>query len=96
MKAMAIVCLALFLVSCASNEFTTEDANFREVCLTNGDGWMKMSETKEGQVTGPSCYGCMPDAKNHLCSLQDYEDFSSQGERVEDTGESSGTQTGSA
>jgi|SRR3989344_5506352 len=73
MKTVITVMFLLVLVSCASNDFTTEDANFREACLTNGDGWMKMSQTTDGQITGPSCYGCMPNAKNHICSLSEYE-----------------------
>lgn len=79
-KAMIVLAvLGALLVSCASDEFTTEDSSFREVCLTNGDPWMKMSETKEGRITGPSCYGCMPDANTHLCSLSEYDSFRSGG-----------------
>ena len=83
--------LVVLLSACASKDFTTEDANFRETCLTNGDQWMKMSETTDGQITGPSCFGCMPNAKNHFCSLSDYESHRSGGkEDVEGAGEYSG------
>ena len=70
-----IILLLIVLVSCSGNEFTTETAHFREVCLARGDAWMKMPETVNGQVTGPSCYGCMPNAKTHVCSLDEYETY---------------------
>jgi len=84
---MALLVVLVLLVSCASEEFTSEDASFREECLTNGDGWMKMSETIDGQITGPSCYGCMPNAKNHFCYFSDYESYRSTGENIEGAGE---------
>ena len=76
---MKKILLLLFLISCSTESLTTELANYREVCLTNGDGWMKMPETIDGQITGTSCYGCMPNVKNHLCSLKDYEAYRSEG-----------------
>ncbi len=71
--------LLIFLISCSAESLTTEQTHYREICLTNGDSWMKMPETTDGQITGPSCYGCMPNVKNHLCSLKEYDAYLSQG-----------------
>ena len=72
MKKIVIGALLFFLVSCAAEQLTKEQSSFRQTCLTNGDGWMKMSEMKDGKVVGPPCYGCMPDDNNHYCTLKDY------------------------
>ena len=73
-----IALILFFLVSCSDN-FTTQDADFRELCLTRGDDWMIMPETIDGRVTGSSCYGCMPNQRNHICKRDQYEAYIGEG-----------------
>jgi len=78
MKLIYFFILVLFVIACTQQELTQEQSSFRELCLTKGHQWMKMSEMEEGVLTGPACYGCMPDAKNHLCTQNDYEEYYSK------------------
>jgi len=72
MKQLALIAL-LILVACSTEQLSNEQAIFKEKCLADGNQWMKMSEMKEGTMTGPPCYGCMPDEKSHICSQAEYE-----------------------
>ena len=73
MKAYAL--LLLMLASCAAEQLTIEQQTYKDYCTSHNGAWMKMSELKEGQPTGKTCYGCMPDEKNHICTQQEYEEF---------------------
>ena len=74
--------LLLLLIACAPDELTQEQATYREKCLNDGNPWMLMSEVKDGQVIGQSCYGCMPDERNHICTQTEYEQFKSAAEKA--------------
>lgn len=65
--------LLLFLLACAQEPLTAEQDTYKEICLANEHQWMKMSEMKEGMMTGKPCYGCMPDEKTHICAQNEYE-----------------------
>ncbi|HLF55045.1 MAG TPA: hypothetical protein VI612_04970 [Candidatus Nanoarchaeia archaeon] len=69
------VLFLLFLFACAQEQLSQEQTAFKEMCLTNGHQWMKMSELKEGMMTGKPCYGCMPDEKTHICAQNEYEAY---------------------
>jgi hypothetical protein len=73
MKTYAL--LLLMLVSCVTEQLTADEQAYKEYCAKNNGAWMKMSELKDGQPTGKTCYGCMPDEKNHICTQQEYEEF---------------------
>jgi hypothetical protein len=62
--------LLLLLSSCA--QLAPEEQDYKTVCLAHKDAFMKMNEMKDGETTGPPCYGCMPDIKNHICSKDEY------------------------
>jgi len=48
-------------------------SDFESLCYQNRDMWMKMQPIKNGLPTGePSCFGCMPDARNHYCDETEY------------------------
>lgn len=73
MKA-ALIFLVL-LVACSNKTLTFEQNVFKEKCLAGGHQWMKMSEMKDGIMSGPPCDGCMPDQKSHICSQEEYEKY---------------------
>ncbi len=64
----------LLLAACAKEHLTQEQMAFKEKCIADGHQWMKMSEMKDGMMSGPPCYGCMADEKNHICTQQAYEE----------------------
>jgi hypothetical protein len=74
MNKAAIVLLILF-AACSAEHLTIEQQTYKDYCLSHNGAWMKMTELKEGMPVGPACYGCMPDEKNHLCTQQEYEEF---------------------
>lgn len=56
-----------------------EDTQFRDICIGNGHGWMSMRPMKNGKVTSQeSCFGCMPNIRNHICEMKDYQNYVSQ------------------
>jgi len=67
--------LLMGLLACSTEQISNEQSLFKEKCLANGHQWMKMSEIKDGMMTGPPCYGCMPDEKNHICTQEEYEAY---------------------
>ncbi len=73
MKTTAL--LLLLLIACAQEPLTSEQTTFKEMCIAKGHQWMKMSEMKEGMMTGKPCYGCMPDEKTHICTQTEYEEY---------------------
>ncbi len=71
----AFILMIILLAGCAAEQISTEQQTYKEYCAEKGGAWMKMSELKEGKPTGNTCYGCMPDDKNHICMQQEYEEF---------------------
>lgn len=65
----------IILISCTSGQLTDKEQAYKGYCAEKGGAWMKMSELKDGQPTGKTCYGCMPDEKNHICTKEEYEEF---------------------
>jgi hypothetical protein len=65
---------ALLLIAC-TEQLTVQEQAYKEYCAEKGGAWMKMSELKDGHPTGNTCYGCMPDEKNHICTKEEYEEF---------------------
>jgi hypothetical protein len=73
---MRLFLLALIiLISCVPEQLTQEQQAYKDYCLSHDGAWMKMSELKDGHPTGNTCYGCMPDEKNHICTLEEYKTF---------------------
>lgn len=70
-----LIAILLLLSGCAAETLTPAQQEFQQACLANNDPFMLMSEMKNGQVIGPSCHGCMPDERNHICSLDEYQRF---------------------
>jgi hypothetical protein len=66
---------ALLLLTACAEQLTPEEQEYKEFCKQQKGAWMKMSELKEGNPTGKTCYGCMPDEKNHICTKEEYEEF---------------------
>lgn len=73
MKYLAVA--SLFLLIACAEQLTPEQNAYKEYCASHSGAWMKMSELHDGKPTGNTCYGCMPDEKNHLCTQQEYEAF---------------------
>ena len=73
MKAQ-IVLICLMLIACTEIKLTPEQQTYKEYCAEKEGAWMKMSELKDGHPTGNTCYGCMPDEKNHICTKEEYEE----------------------
>jgi len=69
------IILLLLLAACSQAELSQEQSAFKEKCTANKHQWMKMSEMKEGMMTGPPCQGCMLDEKTHLCTQTEYEEY---------------------
>ncbi len=67
--------LLLFLIACSSEQLSAEQTAFKEACLSKSHQWMKMSEMKDGMMTGLPCNGCMPDEKTHICTQAAYEAY---------------------
>ena len=72
-KVIFVIAL-IFLISC-SEQLTQEQQEYKEFCAETSGNWMKMSALKDGSPTGETCYGCMTDEKNHLCTKAEYEGF---------------------
>ncbi|MBI4146218.1 hypothetical protein HY489_02675 [Candidatus Woesearchaeota archaeon] len=70
---MKLHALLLTLLLACSTTLTPEEQSYKELCTKNNHAWMRMSELKDGHPTGNTCYGCMPDEKNHLCSKEEYD-----------------------
>ena len=74
MKTLALL-ICLFLIGCTAEQLTAEQQSYKDYCVSHNGAWMKMSELKDGHPTGKTCYGCMPDEKNHICTKEEYEKF---------------------
>ena len=72
---MKKILLLIILTACSTETLTQEQLEYRDFCAQQGGAWMKMSELHDGHPTGKTCYGCMPDERNHLCSREEYEGF---------------------
>lgn len=64
---MRVLLLLLLLTACG-RQLTVQEQDFKQQCQSEGRMWMYMDEMHDGKVTGPACYGCMKDEKNHVCS----------------------------
>ena len=69
------VILALVLLAACAETLSAEQQEYKDYCQSHNGAWMKMSELKDGQPTGKTCYGCMPNEKNHICTQEEYEEF---------------------
>ena len=72
MKWMPLLILFVFLAACGET-LTPEQQTYKEFCTETDGMWMKMPAMEDGKPTGESCYGCMPDEQNHLCTQEEYE-----------------------
>ena len=70
-----IIASLLLIISCTQS-LTSEEQKYSEICHANNHKWMKMQPMKEGKdINGQSCWGCMPDMSNHICNMNEYEEF---------------------
>ena len=72
MKKVFYIMMFVFLVACGK-PLTVEEQEYKDFCKETDGMWMKMSELHDGEPTGKTCNGCMPDEKNHLCTKEEYE-----------------------
>jgi len=75
---MKYILLCLVLLTACTEQLTAEQQTYKEYCFSHSGGWMKMSELHDGKPTGNTCYGCMPDNKNHICTLEEYKTWEIQ------------------
>jgi hypothetical protein len=75
MSKTPIIAIMIILASCSAESLTAEQQEYKDYCTAHNGAWMKMSELKDGHPTGKTCYGCMPDEKNHICTKEEYEEF---------------------
>ncbi|RJQ22101.1 hypothetical protein C4580_01350 [Candidatus Woesearchaeota archaeon] len=73
MKRVAL--LLLILAACAEEQLTSEQQEYKSLCDQDNNPWMLMNEMKDGKIIGPSCYGCMPNERNHICTREEYKTF---------------------
>ena len=69
----AIVMLLLLLIACSTEVLTPEQQAYKELCMKHHNAWMLMSAMNDGKIVGQPCYGCMPDEKNHICDMDEYQ-----------------------
>jgi len=51
---------------------STEESSLKELCLKDGNRFMKMGPILNGVPTGePACEGCMI-GNSHICDIEDY------------------------
>ena len=66
----------VLLVACSkqrSTDLTTK--TYEELCKSNGDVWMEMEATMNGQmISEQKCFGCMI-KNNHLCGSEEYVNY---------------------
>lgn len=85
MKVAILLGILLLLAACTDNGSTmmqqrlqqqaVADAtsDFEKTCIQNNHMWMPMLPHRNGVPVGDkACYGCMPDADNHICDMQEY------------------------
>ena len=62
--------LVIFITGCTS---PSSLEGFETLCKNNHHMWMRMAPLEESVETSPKpCWGCMPDAENHYCDVDDY------------------------
>ena len=76
MKKILLLLLLLVFLNACEGALTKEQQAYKEFCAEKNGMWMKMSAMEDGKPTVESCYGCMPDEKNHLCTQEEYEAIS--------------------
>lgn len=65
-----LVALLIVVSSCAT---PSELKKFEALCKSNHHQWMRMTPMIDGEVMSTeACWGCMLDARNHICSEEEY------------------------
>ncbi len=75
---LSLTILLLAMLMACTEQLTPEQQAYMEYCFSHNGAWMKMNELKDGKIIGPPCFGCMPDEKNHICTLEEYKTWDIQ------------------
>ena len=70
---ISFLLLAVLLVACSKQRSVNmEEKTYEELCKSNGDVWMEMEETRDGEMMSDEmCFGCMIE-ENHFCNSENY------------------------
>ena len=66
--------ILFFIASCAKNQSTNEDLNFKKMCQDAGYEWMKMKPMQNGKFVknASECWGCMLQGMEHVCDKEKF------------------------
>ncbi|MBI4452402.1 hypothetical protein HY637_03160 [Candidatus Woesearchaeota archaeon] len=73
---LSIIAL-VFISSCAQNQGTNQDSEFKKMCQDTGYEWMLMKPTKDGKIikAAESCWGCMVEGIEHVCDMDKFNEM---------------------
>ena len=70
--------VVLFLISsCAKNQSSNEDLEFKKMCQNAGYEWMHMNPTQDGKIIKDAepCWGCMVEGIEHVCDKEKFIEY---------------------
>ena len=67
----------VFISSCAQNQGTNQDSEFKKMCQQAGYEWMLMKATQDGKFIkdASECWGCMVEGIEHVCDMEKFEEM---------------------
>ena len=73
---LSIIAL-VFISSCAQNQDTNQDSEFKKMCQSEGYEWMLMKPTQDGKFIkdAESCWGCMVGGIEHVCDMDQFNEM---------------------
>ncbi len=84
MKISAIILVSvIFASACTTQSQQSGLKEFEDLCKSNGHMWMEMEEMRDGEFAGDMCFGCMSDNENHICDMEEYKEFITDGHVME-------------
>ena len=70
-----------FVASCAKNQSTDGDQEFKKMCQNSGYEWMFMKPTQDGKFIkdADECFGCMVEGIEHICNMEKFNEMMKTG-----------------
>src|SRR3989344_3365562 len=67
----------VFISSCAQNQGTNQDSEFKKMCQQAGYEWMLMKPTQDGKINkeAETCWGCMVEGIEHVCNMNQFNEM---------------------
>ena len=70
-----------FVASCAKNQSTDGDQEFKKMCQNSAYEWMFMKPTQDGKFIkdADECFGCMVEGIEHICNMEKFNEMMKTG-----------------